>query len=611
MNCYSNYPRWKLNGMPASTKFISESIAFADLFFKGRFIVPWHQRRYDWKKHHVTDLLRDIDDAMDNSSDFYFLGALSLINQGKDKLGINDGQQRMTTYSLICACFLKYFHSKGIERHDSLGRRILFDVAGRETINSEDIDKLESRMKLTREDHTQYSLMIQEKNVATNGLLTQAWEEIEKYVAAMSNDKAEKYFVFFTSKVEVSVLTIPSNVDPNMIFETLNFRGEPLNAFDLIRNHIYSYFNSIDQESRRDSVIESLEGKLRHQISNRNENKRIIEYTRCFLQCKFGFLPKTKLYRGVRTALQNQLKGNKDKKADYIFSLVEQLSNPIHAQIYNTITKQNTPQDLIQEIDAKAGRSKKSRNLKKFLDELRKYSITQPVLLALMSKYFAPEMGAQDKSKVARRIFKEIKFINAIVMRIVFVERKFESSHYESYLSDLARKVYSLNHIDELPDQYISDRLKEFSPATILKDTSFIETLAKIEFPPSTNEKAKRLLFSINAELQSDVEFAYSSTSLEHVLPKGESHWAGWSGFEEDRHAAYIFRLGNLSILGETDQGSTPEHNANWTAKRPVLERSSLKVNEHFSSLEEWNALLVDKRQELLAKEAARIWSLK
>ena len=597
--------------MSDSTKFDSESIAFADLLFKGTFIVPWHQRRYDWKKHHVIDLLRDIDDAMDNSMDFYFLGALSLIDQSKLVFGINDGQQRMTTYSLICASLLKYFHNKGINTHDFLARRILFDIEGRQTISPEEVEKLDPRLKLIREDNTQYKLMIREKNVATNGLLTQAWDEIDKFVGAMSKEKAEKYFIFLTSKVEVSVLTIPSNVDPNMIFETLNFRGEPLNDFDLIRNHFYSYFNPADQETRRETVITYLEDKLRHELNSRNEAKRIIEYSRCFLQCQFGFLPKTKLYRRVRTALQKRLNGNKQNPADYVFDLVEQLSNSLHVQIYNAITKQNTHPELLHELNANAGRSRKSRDLTVLLDELRKYSITQPVLLALISKYFSSNVGATDKKKVARRIYREIKFLNAIVMRIVFVERKFESSHYESYLSEIARYVNSLSHIDELPDSYLSDRLKEFSPPSILKDSSFVEIMKTIEYPPSANDKAKRLLYSINAEKQYDAEFSYSSATVEHVLPKAPEHWGGWNGFPEERHAVYIFRLGNLSILGDKDQGSTPAHNANWTAKKPVLKRSSFKMNEYFSNLTEWNIDEVDTRQNELAEAASRIWTLK
>ena len=119
----------------------SESIHFANLFLKGCFKVPWHQRRYDWRREHVSALLQDINDAMKNRHDFYFLGSLSLIDQGDSVWGVNDGQQRMTTYSMICACFLRLFHSKNEKSLESMAMRVLFQLSSLATKSLIDAEK--------------------------------------------------------------------------------------------------------------------------------------------------------------------------------------------------------------------------------------------------------------------------------------------------------------------------------------------------------------------------------------------------------------------------------------------------------------------------------------
>ena len=53
---------------------------FSDLFCLGRFVVPWHQRQYDWKSENIRALLCDIDDAVKERRDCYFLGAVMLVD---------------------------------------------------------------------------------------------------------------------------------------------------------------------------------------------------------------------------------------------------------------------------------------------------------------------------------------------------------------------------------------------------------------------------------------------------------------------------------------------------------------------------------------------------
>ena len=592
--------------MPQTTKMNSVSVHFADLFFKGRFEVPWHQRRYDWKREHVVTLLRDIDDAMKNGQDFYFLGSISLIEQKPDFWGINDGQQRMTTYALICACFARYFHEYK-DSSEASAMRVAFVIDPRETRSMRDADDLDLRLLPSQDDKSRFNLLARGKDVGSNGKLTQAWEEIEKFVSALGFEKAKDYFKFLIEKVEVSLLTIPSTVDPNMIFETLNFRGKPLDDFDLIRNHFYSFFNHPSEEPRRETVKSNLEEILRHQLIIGNSDKTM-EYARCYLQCEYGLLPKEKFYRSVRDDIERTIKESGKKSSDYIFNLINGMADRRYVQIFNAIARRDLNTEFIEQFNSAARQVNSKRNLKVLLDELRNYTITQPVLLALLSRYVIPNLNNSTRKKMAVKVYHDIKTLNAFVMRTALVTGKFEPSHFESAFSDLAHKIFTSNSVEDLAKIDIWERLKQLSfSSSILDDKIFVESLKTLEI--RANDKAKSFLYAINAYIQPDAELiAYNQVTLEHILPKSAEHWDGWDKFIEDGHRFYIHRMGNLTLLNKGDNKPSKKDNANWKAKQNKLDGSSFTLNDQFSDIDDWTPAQIDARQEELARLAAKIW---
>lgn len=66
-----------------------------------KFFIPNYQRGYRWKEKQVQQLLEDIDTFVPTEKNpFYFLQALA-VAKNEDKFNVVDGQQRLTTISLI------------------------------------------------------------------------------------------------------------------------------------------------------------------------------------------------------------------------------------------------------------------------------------------------------------------------------------------------------------------------------------------------------------------------------------------------------------------------------------------------------------------------------
>lgn len=68
------------------------------------FHIPEYQRPYRWGIDHVLQLLSDLEETLDRGdSEPYFLGSLVLVRRGDTSFDVIDGQQRLTTLTILFA----------------------------------------------------------------------------------------------------------------------------------------------------------------------------------------------------------------------------------------------------------------------------------------------------------------------------------------------------------------------------------------------------------------------------------------------------------------------------------------------------------------------------
>ena len=116
-----------------------ELLGIAEVIKRDAFIVPSNQREYAWLKNvQVKDLLQDINNAIRNNKETYFLGTVVLTKNDKGSLEIADGQQRLATTTMILAAIRDYFLSKGdTDMYRSIENDFLFtyDRKEKETVS--------------------------------------------------------------------------------------------------------------------------------------------------------------------------------------------------------------------------------------------------------------------------------------------------------------------------------------------------------------------------------------------------------------------------------------------------------------------------------------------
>ena len=577
------------------TKVTSEVHLLSEILYSGCFEVPWHQRYYDWNREQVSELIFDLKDAFDTDKTCYFLGSIMLVNlsEGASRR-INDGQQRLITLSLLIAAICRRFAQRpGGRGRESLALRALFDRPESQTSQLTSAPRYQPRIEPPRNDKSKYFQIIRGHDIGTNGLLTVAWSVVNIFVLAMSRSTMEKFFDFLMNKVEVSVLNIPSDIDANSVFEALNARGKALDDIDLIRNRLYSYFSEIDDTARRETVHRNLEST---RVISRNATK-VQEYFRCYLQCQYGYLQKNRLYRETRTHIEKT--AGRGNPSDYVLELAEGLGRPDSVELFRTVTSSRPSSSLEKRLPPISGK----RGLMVLLRELRVYSVSYPLVFALLHRFIS-ETSSEERRKAGRVVGRSLKNLASFIMRTAFVAQKFEPSKFEAAFSNCAKVVFEGSDLYSLD---IMDELERNDELGVISNANFVRRMSVVEF--KDNKRALRYLFGINARDQvgSDV-LREDRCSVEHVLPQSDVHWDGWSGFEGETKGNWIYRTGNMLVVPKGENRSSAEHNYNFAAKKRAFAESTLQMPRAVAACEEWTPAVVDQRSRMLAKKAAATW---
>jgi len=230
-----------------------------------RYTVPDYQRRYAWNEEQWSALWSDIQ-ALDND-ETHFLGSVVLIerNQGLnelDKLEIVDGQQRLTTISLILAVMREKYLNQGMdEQADSISEKYLWQ---------EDIDTARyPNLSLSKFDDSDYMAMLEQRfDDVSDSNLKEGFQFYANKMDSLEPDEINDIRNKLLRGVTAVSITTDGEQSAFRLFETLNDRGLELSAVDLMKNHVFSTAAtdpSIDYDRIRDdweAIIELIVPKL-------------------------------------------------------------------------------------------------------------------------------------------------------------------------------------------------------------------------------------------------------------------------------------------------------------------------------------------------------------
>ncbi|MDA8190769.1 MAG: DUF262 domain-containing protein [Gammaproteobacteria bacterium] len=210
-----------------------------------RFFIPKYQREYVWKPKDWEALFNDLEDSPKG----YFLGSIICVNNQRDsmaggRLELIDGQQRFTTISLLfCAL---YDRLKAHSDPDDDFNVEMVNLKNRLFIKSTNQWRFEpSEQAQNKADFQKVLSDLFPKLVAVpkglsyygNRRIARAYGYFRERLQALSIEQV----LALLDKLKAAILVkieVPSHSDAFALFETINNRGMPLSAIDIIKNNL-------------------------------------------------------------------------------------------------------------------------------------------------------------------------------------------------------------------------------------------------------------------------------------------------------------------------------------------------------------------------------------
>ena len=233
------------------------------------YMIPRYQREYTWGRGQWDALF---DDLLENDPN-YFLGSIICINQAQDALAIQelelvDGQQRMTTISLLLAAI----YQKLSELMDPSKMELQLELYNlkHKLVLKKQTDQPRLVPQVQNSNQQDFYSVLHQAGVleeadsvanAGNRRVVKAFrhftDRIDQYLEEA--ESAESGLLQLLEKVNTATLVkieVAGHSDAYTLFESLNNRGIPLTAIDLIKNKLLAALEdkekgSIDKQYNR------------------------------------------------------------------------------------------------------------------------------------------------------------------------------------------------------------------------------------------------------------------------------------------------------------------------------------------------------------------------
>jgi uncharacterized protein with ParB-like and HNH nuclease domain len=537
-----------------------------------RYEIPKFQRDYSWEAEHWDDLWQDIRALLADEDNEHYMGYLVLQTSNNKEFQIIDGQQRLTTLSLLILSTLKCLKElvdSGIEAENNLKRK---DSLLNSYIGYVDPVTLISnnKLKLNRNSDDYYKQHL----VLLKELPLRNTNSSEKHMRECFNwyyDRIKKEFntgeslaAFIDNIVDklfFTVIEVTDQLNAFKVFETLNARGVQLSSADLLKNYL---FFVVDETKPHISEIEELENIWSKIVGKLGEQK-FEDYLRYYWNSINKSVGKKNLFKNV--------KGN-IKSKEQVFELIRNLNDT--ADLYLAI--QNPEDEFWRD----------KPEIRKSLKELKLFQIRQINSLFLSA---LRNLEVENFRKLAK-ICSVISFRYNIIGGL-------NPNAQEDVYNTVALKISSNKRFEVADFQSI-----------YVSDLNFENDFSTKEFKNTTrNHKIVKYILSKIEVYQHKNEIDPESDlfTIEHILPENADDTWGNFTFEEINRSVY--RMGNLTLLERKLNREAGQKG--YVEKIVLFAQSNSELTKTLpDNFNTWNEDKLAARQRELAKHAKAIWKI-
>ena len=249
--------------MDNSSVFVKSDVYPIEVLFLEKYDVDFYQREYVWGKKQIEDMVEDLTieflknwkdgHALPKVKEYspYYMGEIVLSEKGGSRSAIIDGQQRITTVTLLLIYLKRKFGSvKGFPA--IIDNLIASDYYGEQLFNL-DIDYRRPCMEALYKNGA-YTV---KKNdpVSVQNLVDRYMDIDECWRDEICDHNIVPFMYWLKEKVMFSKVWTNSNEFAYVIFETMNDRGLSLTQVEMLRSFLLA---NID-ESKREAIMKEFD----------------------------------------------------------------------------------------------------------------------------------------------------------------------------------------------------------------------------------------------------------------------------------------------------------------------------------------------------------------
>lgn len=537
-----------------------------------QYIIPVYQRKYSWLAEvQCARLWKDIVNMVKQHKQHHFVGSIVSVAEKYSLMGVQkrliiDGQQRMTTLSILMIALRDYLVEQGAGEEVEENINMVLknpsrkgDDAYKMLLTDTDRDimiKLVDKLPIGEdEDSKIYTNYLYFKQKVAEGILTpdEVYESISKLdIVGIVLDRAQ-------------------GDDPQLIFESLNSTGMDLSKSDLIRNYILMGLDNDEQKSIYNNYWKPFEKNFPTQ----DGTDRMDRFFRDYLTMKKGvFIKFDTIYDVFKDYAENSEFSKQEELAEDIM---------IYGDLYTNITSEDKKLPLSQQA------------LKPIFKEIRilRMEVVYPFLLKVYYDFSKGMITLDEfvrilKLTIAYVVRRTVCEIPTNSMNKTFTTLKNEIRP-DDYLNSVEAAFFYLDTYKRFPDD------KEFKEC-LCKRNMYSIRISNYMYVKMENEGNKETI-------------PYEGYTIEHILPQNKNMRKEWKDAlgenYEEIQAQYINNLGNLTLTRyNSEMGDKP-----FSEKLEVYKESAMHMlNKYVVQQTTWNKETIEERASKLAECACKAW---
>lgn len=535
-----------------------------------QFLIPVYQRFYSWDIDQCKRLWNDIVEMQRKGKAGHFVGSIVNIAEqamptGVQKYMIIDGQQRMTTLTLLLLA-LRDYAIKNPSDTTINARRIDNMLLKNEYESGDERYKL----LLTETDRDILISLVEEKPISES-IRSRLIENYNFFANKLADKEIQPAEVYESiGKLQIVNITLDRAVDDaQAIFESLNSTGKELSESDLIRNYVLMGL----EPSEQTYVYEHLWRPMEQLFIYETQGTVMDAFFRHYLTMKLSRIPKQgRVYEEFKLYHLN-----------CEFGTIRELCQDLleYAKYYtNIVFKRNSDTDL--------------KKLYEDIIDLR-MEVSYPFLLKIHHDCREGLIASDELKEILRLCI-------SYVLRRAICE--IPTNSMNKTFATLKNYIRPDDYLNSVKAFFVmQDTYKEFP------DNDKFE--GAFENRDIYNMRARNYILSRLENFDNKAPIIIENYTIEHIMPQNKNlslEWQADLGAEwQDVQKKYLHTIGNLTLTAYNSEMSD----------RPFLEKmdmaggfkeSALRLNKYVVLQNRWNQKHIQERAKELAKKAESIW---